>query len=396
MAMPVSLMCTRWMAGIGLCGVVCTMRVCINVGSAVAQRTAEILPFYNAERTANGLPPVTQVNTQEEVGCANHLGYMWLNGRELEHGETPGKPGYTPEGNYENGAGGSEVLSDVPGWSAGHDPWETAPIHAFLMFDPTVVSTGYADNAHFVCQRMWSSRFEGVPGMEHAPVFYAWTFMHGRSQVPYEERAAEVPYTPQELVGIAGGKTTGPNIMVYSAGDSGTPQTATLTAADGSLVPVSLVNADSRSSVGNGAEWFEGGGIVIPNSPLLPLSTYTANVTWLDGGQTTVQTFTFTTAAHTNAISLRIGYRFVRVGRSFRVRERIYVGSQAPNPAVTISEAGGHTRTVRMYRQGGASAFDSQWMAVRPGKSYTGCVTSGGGSYITAHQCERVRVPSTT
>lgn len=55
-------------------------------------------------------------------------------------------------------------------WSQGHNPWQTAPIHPYLMLNPAVISTGYADDGKLACQRM-SESFAGS-----APLtFYAWT-----------------------------------------------------------------------------------------------------------------------------------------------------------------------------------------------------------------------------
>lgn len=260
--------------------------------TASAQRTADILPFYNAERTANGLPTVTQVNGPQEMGCANHLGYMEANGNQLVHGETPGNPGYTPTGNFQDGAGGSEVLASGAGWGSGSDPWETAPIHLYLMLDPTVASTGYADDGQFACQRMAG----GADGPTAPLSFYAWSFIGGRTGVPASEQAGEGPYTPQQLVGIPADQTTGPNLLLFSAGDKGKPLSASLTGPGGVAVAVMLVNVDSVSAVGTGG-WFNGGGVLIPPAPLAPASTYQATVVWSDQGQQATQQFSFQTAS---------------------------------------------------------------------------------------------------
>lgn len=290
------------------------------------QRTGQILPFFNAERALNGLPAVGQVNRQQEVGCANHLRYMALNGGNLVHGENPSLPGYTPEGNYLNGAGGSEVLSSAPGWSQGHDPWETAPIHLYLMFNPAVTSTGYADDGRFVCQRMSESFADSAP-----LTFYAWTGSAGRLNVPYRVSAREAPYTPQQLVGIPPDQATGPNLMVFSAGNLGMPLAASLVGPSGP-VDVRLVNERTQNSVGDGS-WFRGGGIIIPTSPLAPGTAYVAAVAWADQGQAVTQTFAFKTAVRPvspKRISLRLSARRGRIvtlkvaaaaiGRPARVR----------------------------------------------------------------------------
>ncbi len=299
------------------------------------QRTAQILSFYNAERALNGLPSVTQVNAQQEVGCANHLRYMALNGGGLVHGENPSRPGYTPEGNYLNGADGSEVLG-FGSWSQGHDPWETAPIHLYLMLNPAVISTGYADDGKLACQRMAESSTDSAP-----LTFYAWTGIGGRLNVPYAETASELPYTPQELVGIPAGQTTGPNLMVFSAGNLGTPQAASLVGPSGA-VDVGLVNAETRNSVGNGS-WFGGGGILIPTAPLAPGTVYVATVTWSDQGQEAGQTFTFKTAARPPSSPKRISLRLTkRRGRFVTLRVSEASGAAIGRTARVHVTAHGH------------------------------------------------------
>ena len=330
-------------------------------GGAQAARTADILGFYNTDRAANGLPIVTTINGQMELGCANHDHYMALNG-VLEHGEDPSKPGYTPEGNYLNGADGAEVLANWKGWSASFEPWFAAPIHLYLMFDPTVAQVAYADAEGYQCMRM---RGPDVPDAQPAPIaFYAWTSDKGPSQVPYSEHAGEIPYVPQQLAGIPAAQTTGPNILLFSAGDAGTPLSATLSG-PGGPVAVALVNANSKNSVGDGSSWFTGGGVLIPVRPLKPSSTYTATVQWDDNGPQT-QTFSFTTtkAIRANAVAIRIR-------ADGHGRRRIFVKSSAPNPALVVTGPGG--RKLQPHVSRGRTA----WMRLAHGQ-WNVCASSGG------------------
>jgi hypothetical protein len=76
-----------------------------------------MLSAYNADRTANGLPDVQTVNPAMEQGCANHDRYMFLN-HELVDGEDPSKRGYTPQGNFQDGAQGGQAVAQDIGWSS--------------------------------------------------------------------------------------------------------------------------------------------------------------------------------------------------------------------------------------------------------------------------------------
>jgi hypothetical protein len=128
-----------------------------------------MLGYYNADRAANGLPSVNVINPAMQQGCLNHDNYMALN-HEMVHGEQPGKPGYTPQGNYRDGAGGGEVLAEdvSSGWTASYEPWRTAPIHLYLLFDPTVYQVGYANAYGLQCMRMRGP--DTAPMTEPAPV----------------------------------------------------------------------------------------------------------------------------------------------------------------------------------------------------------------------------------
>jgi hypothetical protein len=302
----------------------------LGVPAAMAdQRTAQVLPFLNAERARNGLPAVTQINAYQELGCANHLRYMARNDGALVHGEKPSRPGYTPEGNFLNGPGGSEVLARAPGWAARSNPWATAPSHLYLLLNPAVVSTGYADDEDFVCQRMSTSPAGSAPLR-----FYAWTGTEGRVNVPYKEKAAERPYTPQQLVGISADRLTGPNLMVFSAGNLGTPVAAGIVGPDGA-VDTRLVNEHTHNSVGDGS-WFRGGGIIIPRYPLRPNTKYLAVVAWTNQGQARTQTFEFRTTKRSKAKSITL--RVKRHGRNVTLK--------VPKPAR------GQTARVRVRARG--------------------------------------------
>jgi hypothetical protein len=254
--------------------------------------TASILPTLNGDRIANGLPPAPVVNQAMEQGCANHDHYMALN-NVLEHGENPTRSGYTPAGANLDAAQGGESIAEDQGWSLHYEPWRSAPIHLYGIMDPTGFQVGYADSGGFQCLRVRGND-QLIPGYAPpvAPAFYAWTSDTGRSGVPAAERAAEDPYTPQQMVGLPAGQTTGPNILLFSAGDLGTPESATLRGPEGP-VQVVLVNHDTHNRAGP-ESWFYGGGVLIPVHPLRPFTSYTATVSWQDQGPQ-MQQFSFKT-----------------------------------------------------------------------------------------------------
>jgi hypothetical protein len=300
----------------------------LGAGAARAALTPDILAAYNADRRANALPQVSVVNPAMQAGCANHDRYMLLNGG-VQDGETPGRPGYTPTGNFQDGAAGGEVVAEDYAWSPGYEPWYAAPIHAYELFDPSVYQVGYADQYGFECMRMRGpdTQQPGVP----PPVFYAWTGDGGRTNVLNAEHAVEYPYSPQQLAGIPATRLTGPNILLFSQGDAGTPISASIEGPSGA-VQTALINAQTKNAVGDGG-WFRGGGVLLPVHPLAAHTTYRATVMWSDPGAYTQQ-FSFTTGGRVVPSVLSMRAHTDRHGRwRFTV-------SGSPRIGVTLSAAG--------------------------------------------------------
>jgi hypothetical protein len=216
----------------------------------------------------------------------------------------------------------------------------------FLIFDPSVAQIGYVDANGYLCLRMRGqdtpptppvAGFPGggpvPPGPVSPPAFYAWTSDAGRKFVAPAEHAAEYPDTPQQLVGIPASATTGPNILLFSAADLATPESATITGPAG-RVTTALVNYNTTSPVGDG-KWFLGGGVLIPTLPLRPTTTYTATVDWHDpaiatGGGLYVQQFTFTTTHLPAKLTLR--------PRADRSGHWWFIISGTPRPALILRD----------------------------------------------------------
>lgn len=118
---------------------------------ALAVSASRIVAVVNAERQANGLPRVRE-SPPLSAGCAQYDNYRRLNG-SLEdaftlHGETPGRPGYTPAGAE---AATHSLLNAgdrvADGFAAG-DVFDDAPNHLVALMDPAVAVVG-ADQTDF-------------------------------------------------------------------------------------------------------------------------------------------------------------------------------------------------------------------------------------------------------
>lgn len=301
-----------------------------SAGSASAASPGQIQAFLNQQRAVNGIPGVS-FSPGLSDGCDKHNRYMQLNNYfSPQHGESPGQPGYTPEGADQSNA---EVLSSAQirsYWSPTSNPWASAPIHLAIAFDPELTQAGGADSHGFECLRLNS--FWTFAG----PTLSLFTGPRGRTNVPLTETAYEAPYVPQTLVGIPTGRKTGYQLIAYandigSYPDSYQVQSASLTGPSG---PVTLRVVDSRFS-----QWdLPDAAVIIPIHAFAPHSNYTGQVVWHGGdGRLYTNSFSFTTAGQPSSrVHLKLSNLRVR-GR------RILLALEAPKAAV------GQRARVRVY-----------------------------------------------
>jgi hypothetical protein len=267
---------------------------------AAATTSEEAVAFLNQQRALNGIPSNVGFDQYRTTGCYNHNRYMEKNG--LGHGEDPGKPGYTVEGaDYTNSG---EVLARGSfGFTAHTNPWDTAPLHQTLLFDPQVNAAGYDEYSRLACMRFG---FDFAAAQQ--PVLYAFTGDRGRKEVPRSVTVrGEGPYAPQELVGIPQGVPTGPNILFFTVGVSSNHAVPGSFSLRGSGGNVNVKLVDSTTPAPGGGKAFTTGGDMIPVKPLEPLTTYKVAVTWEDGnGQRMPQTLSFKTAGRMATLSLSL------------------------------------------------------------------------------------------
>lgn len=188
----------------------------LGAGSAQAVSSAEAIRQLNQQRIANGIPGVHSVGALAR-GCAKHNAYMALNGT-LTHFEKHGKPGFTPAGNR---AGRSSVLSyGSPPWSGRlRNPWEAAPIHLAQLLPPSLAVSGYAEARRYACAQTLAEPRRPEPAAN-----LVYTYPGPGAGIYPALQAAELPYTPGELIGVTG--RTGPYLYVMVDGPIASPCTA--------------------------------------------------------------------------------------------------------------------------------------------------------------------------
>jgi len=282
----------------------------IGAAPASAVSAEEAVQFLNQQRAANQLPAEFAVDQERTTGCKNHNHYMSLNGG-LQHGEEPGRPGYTEEG--ATISNGGEVLAQGgPDWSASTNPWDAAPLHQTILFHPSADSAGYADSEGFRCMRVHYV-FQQAP----ATAFYAYTSNTGRVDVPPSVTVqGEGPYAPQEAVGIAQGVTTGPNILLFVDGFGSTNHATSfsVTGPGGGEVETKMVDSTTPPPDGNTYRAFQTGGDLIVVNPLDAFTDYTATVMWHndDTGEERAQTVAFKTAGFLRGLKLTLAKKLAR------------------------------------------------------------------------------------
>jgi hypothetical protein len=276
----------------------------VGAAPAGAATSGEAVGFLNQQRAANGIPADVQLDSYLTTGCANHNRYMEQNG--FAHGEEMGKPGYTTEGADYNNIG--EVLAQGgAGFTATTNPWDLAPLHQTILFNPRVSKAGYDEHNAFACMRLGFDFSSPGPS---TPTFYAYTGNLGRTDVPRSITIrGEGPYAPQQAVGIPQGVATGPNILFFTRAFGNTNHAASslMTGPDG---PVETKMVDSTTPPPSGQTYkpFSTGGDLIPVHPLDPFTTYNVAVTWVDDddGQQMQQTLSFKTGGFLRGLTLSL------------------------------------------------------------------------------------------
>lgn len=307
-----------------LVGALAVALTAAGVAAAQPLSGAAILKRLNAERARLGMyAHVHEVRAWSEK-CSRHNRWMRLN-HILSHYEIPGTKGYSRGGNW---AGSKSVLSYDDSWASGN-PWADAPLHLIQVLNPDLRRTGVSDAFGSSCMTTWpgidgsvNSKPLGTPLEDHV-----WTLPRDGGRISRSQRALELPFTPQQKVGIRAGALTGPYLYVWATSDQlrsedaqGRPDPITgelllppeahrrplaviaggsVVGPDGRRVRTKAIDnqkVDGLAGAGNG--W------LLPVRPLKPRTRYRATVVlrtaerepWEDGEDRRVtHTWTFTT-----------------------------------------------------------------------------------------------------
>ena len=238
----------------------------VLAAGASAASSAQIVALLNKERAANGIPAGIAENTAWSAACRQHNTYQAKN-RVFGHTEIEGKSGFSREGNL---IAATSVLAQGIKWGPG-DPYDNAPYHLFDLLNPRISSTGAADSEGFGCVEILLGTLRPAPTSVQLYTYPG----NGRRNVPYRQKASELPETPGQTLGL-GTRATGPNLLVYvegpwSNGSRAQLSNATLGSAHGSVALRWLDNTTSNLLAPTGA-------ILVPVAPLRPATRYKVTV----------------------------------------------------------------------------------------------------------------------
>jgi hypothetical protein len=250
----------------------------------------QIVGKLNAQRVANGIPGGITLNAQWTAGCRHHVHYEEVNGIPWTHEETPGRPGFTKDGQLAGGAGDQSYTS---GWEFGN-PFENLPLHMATLMAPGLQQLGTYESGRRVCM---SIAMGG--GRQFAnDTLFAYPG-NGRSGVATSQTVhGEWPASPGDVVGLPQGRTTGPTIYVFSVGPWQYQGAFHLTNAKvvgpGGPVAVRVVDPVAHPKI----RPYVAPGVffLIPVSPLRARTRYTVTVTVAGPNDTLGKTWRFTTA----------------------------------------------------------------------------------------------------
>jgi hypothetical protein len=264
----------------------------------------EALAILNAQRAAIGAPPVS-VRADWSAACLAHVHYLAENmsapttvsDAEAEHVETPGAPGYSPQGAW--AAANSVLAAGDGGWGqaapfASATPWESAPLHLAQLLAPQLQQIGVAtaaapDGDVFSCVTTWPGYGASMPAEDSV-----LTYPTGNATIYASERADEAPFTPGDRVGLPDGTVTGPYLYAFAWGPLTDPRTR--------VAAASLAGPSGRVNIRvvdfAAAEGYlpPGSALLIPTAPLRAGATYTASVTFGLGAARLSHTWSFHTS----------------------------------------------------------------------------------------------------
>ncbi len=319
---------------------------------ASALEGASAIAFLNQQRAANGIPPITTINQGDaQSWCPNE--------------DAPGASGIVSFG--------------ADAWGADTSPWDNGPLHQGAEYDPLVMTAGEVNVDGNAC--LGFGKQERVP--PSTPTAYAFVGDEGPRNVPtMRDVVNELPFSPQELVGIPAGRT-GPQPIFYIYG-LGTVHAAqwSLKTVTGQAVP-NVKMVDSRApGLAHYPGWHLSERAFLVPPPLRNGTSYVITVEWQgSNGLEISQVVPFATELASNNVDIYVA------------RGIVHAESLARGGKAVLSRSGRKVRVRLTSKSYGYFRATLPVSRLTPGR-WRACVSSGGGTsgYVARTRCVTVRV----
>ncbi len=249
------------------------------------------LTYVNSVRAMANMPVVTE-NATWSAGAVKHNLYMIANG--LTHPETPGVPGYTPEGNDAGNNGNVFGGTGTYTFRDAIDSWMTGPFHGAGIIDPMLSQSGFAITASTPPGSTYAT-LDVLRGRQ-APPTYPVMFPGSGKSMPYlTYDGSESPDPLSGCAGYAASQDAPTGAPIYLLLASAPNVSASSLSKDGAgnlavceLDETNYTNADQQD-LGRGVLAMRHAVILMPQAPL-SAGVYRVSIT--SGGAVYAWSFT--------------------------------------------------------------------------------------------------------
>ena len=244
--------------------------------------TADWLTTVNYYRAMAGLGSVVEDPTMS-AGATQHSCYMLYNG--ISHDETPGLPGYTPEGDVAGNSGNVAVSSQINTSARSHiELWMSGPFHAIGILRHNLQSTGFG-KCDLGATPTWHSgaTLDVIRGLGSAPRPAAPILFPGNGATTNLDRFVVESPSPMTFCNWSG--SAGLPIIAMMP-EAATSPSASLVGPNGQSIEVCVLSAANTSGVASQILAGDNAVVIVPRSVLAPgtysvaAATSARNVSW--------------------------------------------------------------------------------------------------------------------
>ncbi len=250
--------------GIAAATLISSSVVAANPQPSFIPPTASWLTTVNYFRAMAGVGPVVE-DASMSAGAVQHSCYMLYNG--ISHDETPGQPGYTPEGDVAGNSGNVAVSSQIGTSARSHiELWMSGPFHAIGVLRPNLQSTGFG-KCDLSSTPVWHSgaTLDVIRGLASAPRPATPIVFPGNGTTTSLNRFVTESPSPMTYCGWTGSAGLP---LIAMMPEAATNPTASLIGPNGQPIEVCVLSAANTSGVAMQILQGDNAVIVVPRTVL--------------------------------------------------------------------------------------------------------------------------------